>query len=321
MRNNTFEEIAKVLEDGEVFLIFPHIIIDGDALGSATALCHGLRSMGKKAYIVLEDSVAKNLEFLKEDCCIEWQEVDFNHDVSICLDCSEEKRFPKRAELFKRANKTICIDHHITSEYFCEYNYIDSSAAATAELVYEVLKKIKVDITSVIAKSIFIGITTDTGNFQYSNTTKKTHKIVAELYDICSSFNDVSNSLYENDSFERLALQGEILNSAELFACGRGIISCVTQDMLKKTKSTMEDSEGCVSRLRAVKGVNIAVLLKEEKSGKIKASLRAKEEGDVASICRKFGGGGHLKAAGFTIEKTLKEVKKIIIEEVEKSLE
>ena len=178
-----------------------------------------------------------------------------------------------------------------------------------------------VEITTKIAKRIYTGIITDTGNFQYSNTTKRTHQIVSELYDVCDGFNDISVAIYENDSFERLALQSEILSNAELFAGGKGIVAYVTQDMLKKCNAIMDDSEGTVSRLRAISGVEISVLVKEKEDGKIKVSMRAKTYGDVASICVKYGGGGHTKAAGFTSDKPLREVIEIIKKDVEQSFE
>ena len=321
MNNNTFEEIANVIDKGEVFLIFPHISVDGDSLGSSTALCLALRKIGKKAHIVLEDKIAQNLKFLDDGLTISYDDVNFDFDISICVDCSEKSRFPKRVELFDKAKTTICIDHHKTAESFCDYSYIDPDSAATAELIYLLIKTMGIQVDEAIAKRIFAGITTDTGNFQYSNTTKKTHKIVSELYDICDGFNDVSIAIYENDSFERLALQSEILSSAELFANGKAIVAKVTQEMLEKCNANMDDSEGTVGRLRAIAGVEIAVIAKENKDGTIKVSMRAKTYGDVASICVKFGGGGHVKAAGFTSKEPINKVIEIIKKEVENSFE
>lgn len=320
MKNSTFESISKAVNKGEVFYIFPHIVMDGDALGSATALCRGLRQLGKKAYIVKEDGIAKNISFLAKDFCIDVEDAKPIHDVSICVDCSEKSRFPKRAGLFDKGQVSICIDHHKTAEYFCDYNYIDADAAATAELVYKLLLAMGVTITEEIAKSIFTGITTDTGNFQYSNTTGESHKIVAALYDICDDFNDVSIQLYENDSFERLELQSKILGTAKRFIDDKLIIANVTQDMLRQCNAVMDDSEGSVSKLRAIEGVEIAVLLRENADGTVKASMRAKTTTDVATICQKFGGGGHVKAAGFTVTMSLDEITELIKKEVEKSL-
>lgn len=325
MANNTFKEIANVLNHGEIFYIFPHIGMDGDACGSSTALCKALKSKGKTAKIIIEDSVPKNLEFLAEDWCIDIEEATEKFAgteyISICVDCSEKSRFPKRAEFFDGGKVKICIDHHRTAEAFCDYNYIDPDAAATAELIFQLIETMGVDITESIADSIFVGITMDTGNFQYANTTKNTHEIAAKLYDVKKSFNDVSVAVYENESFEKLTLQSQILGNAQVFAGGMGVVAYVDQAMLKETGATMEDSEGCVARLRAIKGVEVAVLLKEKEDGSIKASMRAKTFADVATICQKYGGGGHTKAAGFTMEAPMNEVIELIKKEVEKSFE
>lgn len=328
MNNNTFKEIANVLNGGEIFYIFPHIGMDGDSCGSATALCKALEIKGKFARVVVEDSVPKNLEFLADSWCIDVEEAMAQVEasggkeyISICVDCSEKSRFPKRAEFFDNGSVKVCIDHHRTAEAFCDYNYIDPEAAAAAELVFQLIKAMDVEITESIADSIFVGITMDTGNFQYANTTKNTHEIAAQLYDVKSSFNDVSVAVYENETIEKIALQSMILGSAEIFANGMGAVAYVTQDMLEKTGATMEDSEGCVGRLRAIKGVEVAALLKEKEDGTIKASMRAKTFADVATICQKYGGGGHTKAAGFSMEAPMEEVIEIVKKEVEKSFE
>lgn len=323
MKNNTFMEIANVLTDGEIILIFPHIVMDGDAIGSGGALCQALRNMGKTAYIVKEDDLADNLKFIDEGYTVEYDQLMDLTDkeyISVCVDCSEVKRFPKREELFSGGKTKICIDHHKTATPICDYNYVDPDAAATCELIYALLKEMGAEITPKIADCIYTGIATDTGNFQYSNTTKKTHEIVAELYDVKNSFNDISLEIYENESFQKLALQGEIFNTATPFANGKGLIAWVTQQMLKNCNATMNDSEGTVSKLRSIGSVEVAVLLRENADGTIKASLRSKKFLDVAKICSKYGGGGHTRAAGFTIDGTVLEVKDKIIEEVNKEI-
>lgn len=325
MKNNTFDEIAKVFKNGELFYIFPHIVMDGDALGSGSALCHTLRKIGKKAYIVIEDSIAKNIRFLDREFCIDYKELADRYEkekyIGICVDCSEVSRFPKRKDIFLNADTTVCIDHHKTANVFCDFNYIDANAGATAELIFGIIKTMGVELDKVTADSIFAGITTDTGNFQYSNTTKNTHKIACELYEIKDNFNDVSIKLYENESFNKLSLQSDIFASAELFADNRAIVALVTQKMLNDNNAQMDDSEGSVSKLRGIENIEVAILIRENEDGTAKASLRAKNEVDVAKICQKFGGGGHTKAAGFTMEGSPEYVKNIIIEEVSKSFE
>ena len=324
MKNNTFREIADVLTGGEIICIFPHIVMDGDAIGSGGALCRALRDMGKTAYVITEDNLADNLKFVDKDYTLDYRQAKELTDkdyISVCVDCSETKRFPKRQDLFEGGKIKVCIDHHKTAEPICDYNYVDPDAAATCELIYYLLKEMNAEITPEIADCLYTGIATDTGNFQYSNTTKETHKIVANLYDVKNGFNDISLEIYENESFEKLALQGEIFKTAMTFANGKGVIAWVTQKMLKDCNATMNDSEGSVSKLRSIGSVEIAVLLRENKDGTIKASLRSKRFFDVAKLCAKYGGGGHTRAAGFTVEGTVSEIRDRIIEEVNREIE
>ena len=181
MKNNTLAEIAKVLAEKQNILIFPHINMDGDALGSAAALCKGLRDLGKNCFILIEDDIPGNLLFLDKGYTTRDQDIMENPEISICVDCGEEKRFPKRAETFRKADITVCIDHHATTRYICDYNYVDSSRAATGELIYDLLCIMGVTIDKEIGEAVFAAITTDTGNFQYSNTSKRSHEIMASL--------------------------------------------------------------------------------------------------------------------------------------------
>ena len=150
MRNDSFENIAKVLKKGKSCLIFTHIVMDGDAIGSAAALCLAMRKEGIDAYVVTEDELAKNLSFLGKNLCIDVAEAEKmfsdGHDISVCVDCSEESRFPKRAALFNNGAVKVCIDHHKTADAICDYNYVDPEAGATAQLIYKLIKAMGTEI-------------------------------------------------------------------------------------------------------------------------------------------------------------------------------
>lgn len=314
-KNDDIEVIAKKLAEAESVLIFPHIVMDGDALGSGAALCEALRNSGKTAHILIEDKIPDNLAFLDRGFCTTDVDVIKDPDVCICIDCGDTGRFPKRAEKFMTGKTLICVDHHATSEPFCDYNHIEPGSAATAELIYLLLRAADAEITKEIAESIFAGITTDTGDFQYSNTTKRTHEIVSALYDCGMDFSKVSIELYENENPKKMKLQNMIVGSTEFFADGQLAMACVTQKMLKECECTMEESEGTVSMLRSVRGVQIAIILKENAKKSIKATLRSKSVGDVSAIAVKHGGGGHVRAAGCTINDTLEQAKEAIRED------
>lgn len=319
MTNNSFSEIAAEIKAARSVVIFPHILMDGDALGSSVALCSALRNMGKRAVIAVEDKVPDYLMFLDNDYCTGDFEEWMNPDISICVDCGETKRFPMRISLFESGKKKICIDHHGTSSGIGDLNYIDAEAAATGELIYDLLVAMEAEITPEEANAIFAAITTDTGNFSYSNTTKRSHEIVMELYDWGLDSYKTSVNLYENESFEKIRLQGAVMNKAEVFAGGKAIIADISLDMLKEYNARMEDTEGIVGTMRSIAGIDIAILVKEKEENNIKISLRAKE-GNVSDIAVKFDGGGHMRAAGCTLYTDIKTARETIKQAVTEQL-
>lgn len=300
--------------------IIPHELMDGDAFGSAIALCKSLRKEKKTAWILLEDKIPDYLEFMDKGYCTYDSNLISVPDVSLCIDCGDYTRFKKRVEAFEKGKTTICLDHHATSKRVFDLNYVDGKAAATGEIVFDLLSEMKWPLDKEIAEALFVAITTDTGNFQYSNTSKRSHEIVIELYDKGMNFSKVSAEIYQNESINKFKMESKVIDSAELFSDGLGVVAIVTQKMLKECHSTMEEVEGIVSKLRSIRGVEISVLLKEYPDGCIKVGLRAKHKGDVAVIATKFGGGGHVKAAGCTICDSIENVKRMIVEEVTEQL-
>ena len=140
MKNNTFQEISAVLLAAKKLLLYPHIHMDGDAIGSCAALCKALRRAGKEAYILIEEEIPLNLRFLDRGYCTTDADILAEVDVSVCVDCGDESRFPGRKQAFRQGKTTVCIDHHHTTSSFCDYNYVDPEAAATGELIYQLLQ-------------------------------------------------------------------------------------------------------------------------------------------------------------------------------------
>ena len=302
MKNNTFEEIGSVLERADNILIFPHLNMDGDAMGSSAALCRMLRNMGKNCWIMLNDGdVADNLTFMDKGYCTCDPMTVPAPELAVTVDCSEPKRFPEVGWKYEQAPVKISIDHHMIQETASDYNYIDPSSCATGELIWLLIKAMGQPADREIAEDIFAAITTDSGNFQYSNTTKRTHEIVAELFDCGLDCNRVSTALYECVRPEKLRLKSRVLSAVDLFGDGKLAMARVNQALLKETGAGMSDAEGIVAELRSLKGVEIAAFLKEGEEGEVYVSLRAKGSADVQKIAASFGGGGHVKAAGCTL--------------------
>lgn len=323
--NVSLEKIGKTIQEADSILIFPHINPDGDAIGSACGLCDTLREHGKKAAVLLEEDAPEYLSFLDTSCCMQDAENFGRPDLCICVDCSDEGRLNKRKKTYQSCGSTICIDHHLAAENFtekgfCDHYYIDSSEAACSQIIYKLLQAMGLKPTPVAAELLYTGIVTDTGSFQYSNTTGDTHRIAADLLDLGVDHMKVTVALYQNIKRNKLDLEIKILDTMESFAKDQAVIAYVTEDMAEAAGALMEDAESAIDLLRNIEGVEIAALLKQREEG-IKVSLRAKSWGGVDQIAAKFGGGGHKKAAGCTMHMSLKEAWAALKEEIERALE
>lgn len=321
MANNTFKEIAEVLLKAEKILIYPHINADGDTVGSAAALCHTLRRLGKTAYVLVEDELPSNLRFMDKGYFTFDDKVIEHPDVSVCVDCGDFGRLPKRKEKFLSAETTLCVDHHGTTQSFCDYNYVDPSAAATGELIYAIIKELVPEVDVETGEAIFTAITTDTGNFQYSNTTKNCHLIMAELFDLGVDTNKVSVQIYENERPEKLMITTKALSTIELFGGGKGAIAYLTLSDMAEIGAKPFETDNVIGTLRSLAGVEYAAFVKEKEPGVIRVSLRAKRMGDVAKIAAALGGGGHIKAAGCTLNMTIEEATAMVKQKLSEAIE
>jgi phosphoesterase RecJ-like protein len=315
---HSFEAIIQAINAADSILLYTHVLMDGDTLGSAVALCKTFRNMGKRAYILIEDPIPEYLFFLEKDYCTFDCDIIAEPDISIAVDCTDIERFEKRRTKFLQGKLKICIDHHHTSGYFADLNYVDEHVAATGELVYKLLKLMNTVIDQEIAEALYVAITTDTGNYQYTNTTAESHRTTADLFEIGVDLGKISVELYQNVRPEKLKLTGEILKTIEMYCGNRVALAYVTQKVLAETNSSLEESEGIVETLRSIRGVEVSVFIKEVSPTETKVGMRAKNYANVAEMMLKFGGGGHIKAAGCTINAPLAEAKALIIQEVER---
>ena len=311
-------KIADVIKNNNSFAIAVHVNPDGDCLGSSSALLIALRSMQKKAHILLDGDVPKRLSCLVDEDF--FGNPDDDYDVCIAVDVASTYMMGSVFErAFRRAPVTCCIDHHGTNSGYADYNFVDADAAAAAEAVYVFIKDyLKAEITAPIAERIYTAIASDTGSFQYSNTTSRTHDIASELLKYNFDAPAVMRNLFEKKTLNQLLLKSEVISALEFFCDGKVCFATVDRPLLEKYSMAFEHADDLASLPRSIDGVEVGVYIKEKGKNEVKLSLRSNEYIDVAAIAQKLGGGGHIRAAGVTMHCTKEQAVKTVIEEIEK---
>lgn len=307
--------IISKIKDSNKLAIMSHIMPDGDNIGSSLALYNALIKSGKTVRLILDDDIPKLYKFLKNSDKYEKPGPHESFDAVIVLDCGDAERLGK-AGIYLENNFVVNIDHHISNNSFGNLNMVDANAAATGEIIYHIIKILGIDMDRDISECLYTAIVTDTGQFQYSNTTSITHRIAGDLINNGVDVSLMFERIYQNVSKEKIVLMKTALNSLEFFHEDR--ISCIslTLEQMKKANAAEEDSDGLINLARDIEGVEAAVFLKELEEGKIKVGLRSKKIVDVAAVAQKFNGGGHTRAAGCTLYGTMPEVKKKIVDAV-----
>lgn len=305
-----FTDIAKLIENSSDIIILPHKSVDGDSLGSAFGLKLGLLKLGKNAEVIVEenDKGAKFFSIIKDAV----SKVD-KPDLVISVDCGDIERIDTRKEIFLCCKKTINIDHHDTNEGFANVNYIDAKASSTGEIIYDLLKFMGVEIDNDIAQNLYVAISSDTGRFMYSNTTKHTHEIAGELVCYNIDFPAINSFIFDTKTQRELLLTKEALDTLEVVADGKIASVTITKKVIKKYDATDSELGGLVNYPRSIDTVLIGLYFKETENG-IKVSMRS-NGANVASIAKKYGGGGHIRAAGCTVDLPLKKAKQIMYNE------
>ena len=303
------------MSDLDGILIYPHMNMDGDALGSCSALCLALRQLGKKAYVMINEPVPKNLDFLECGCTTTDDSVLDDVQLSLMIDCNGLNRITGREAAWERGRLKGCIDHHATSSKDIRYDFsrIEPKSAAVGEIVYRLIKDLGAEITLDIANCIFAAITTDTGNFQHVNTTNRSHEIVGHLYKV-DGFNSkvISALIYDRRSKQAMMLESAVLSNLKFYEDGKLVVGRVTLDMLKEFGCTMDEADGIIQRMMSLDGVEAACLFKETVTG-ARASLRGKSYANVEHAASKFGGGGHMLASGCSFTTSVDEAESLLI--------
>ncbi len=317
MKNNkAYIEVFDRIKKGKDILIIFHKSPDGDCTGSAFALYYALKGIGKNPVILSPEPLPFNCVFLNRQHVVrDGLNPGEKFDITIILDLSETKRIMKGINISLRDiyGYLINIDHHITGPGIGDILIREPEASATAEIIYRILKTNNITITPDIAEALYTAIITDTGGFRYSNTTPYTLHIAAELLETGISGWAIAKEIYESEPKARILLLSKALSTLTFEEGDRIAFMTLTLDELHKMGATDDMTDQFVNYARSIKGVDVGLLFREIQGGKVKVSIRSKDEIDVATFASKFGGGGHKNAAGIVLSENLDKSVNIII--------
>lgn len=316
----TIDNIKEEIFKSDSIIILTHEMPDGDAIGSSLAMYNALKSLGKDVEIVMANN-SDIFNFLPGASQIKSQGTKKIYDLAIALDCGDIKRLNGYTEYFQDANATIQIDHHEINTMFAEYNFVNPTAPACAQILITVLEELGIKITKEIGTCLLTGIITDTGGFKYQGVTAETFEFVAELLNIGVNVSNIYKRVLQVISRSKFELRKIAINRLEFYEDGKIAFTYTTREDEEKINASIDAHEGIVEIGRDIEGVEISVFLREniERDG-YKISLRSNDYVNVADICLMFNGGGHIRAAGGNIKLPLEEAKLRILDECRKYL-
>lgn len=314
------DAVVAALHDHTRFAVVSHESPDGDALGSMLGMTLGLRALGKDAVMYLGGSLALPAEysFLPLDELNHEPPADIAKRVLVAVDCANQRRLGPDLSPLEQAALVVNIDHHHDNSRFGAVNLVVADASSTAEIVSDILAALGVRLDPPLAQALYVGLVTDTGRFQYANTTPKAFRLAAALIEAGADLNAVFREVYETVELARLKLLGRALESARLHADGRVLIAHLTRSDFTDAGAVDPHADGVIDVLRQVAGTELVALVREplERSGPARrVSLRSSTEAiDVSVIARRQGGGGHRMAAGFSSDAPFAELEAFICE-------
>jgi len=318
MTQSTLAQIGSTLREHQRFAVLSHVRPDGDALGSQLALALSLQQLGKDVTVWNEDGLLEKYDFLPGGERLTrppGEPQDF--DVAVALDTATQTRLGTAGEAVRHAKTWINIDHHPSNPGYGDLVYIDPTSPATGQILFELIQSQQFPMDPAIAENLFVAISTDTGSFQYPNTTARTFEIGAELLRGGVDVGRVSQLIYESYPRRRTELLRELLGTMRFEANGQIACFSLSLKVAAELGVKPEDNEGLIDHLRAIQGVIVAIFFEELVEGKVRVSMRSKNERvDVSAICQKFGGGGHKLAAGARVRGALAEVEQRILQAI-----
>ena len=326
MRQSDREAVVAALRDHERFVVTSHDNPDGDAVGSLLATHLGLEALGKDTVMVLGGPSPLPGEYgflrLESRGLLREAPADVAERVLVAVDCAQESRIVE-ARLHAEPVLTVNVDHHHDNTRFGDVNLVVEKASSTAEVLADVFADLRIGLTPPMAEALYTGLVTDTGRFQYSNTTPKALRLAAELVEAGADVTKVFVEVYESTPFPKLKLLARALARATELADGRIVVSELRREDFEAAGAEEPYSEGIIDHLRSVDGAELVALVRElpaSAASRRKGSLRSQPDGvDVSAIARSFGGGGHKRAAGFSTDLAMGEITQRILDAFESS--
>lgn len=314
---------AEFIRNNDDFLVVSHVQPDGDASGSTFAIAWMLQSLNKNFTLINEGRIPEKFLYMAGPFSVIPYEIDRperTFGTIISVDCADFGRIGQVRGCFASEWQLLNIDHHATNDNFGQVNLVRANAAATVEVLYDLALELGVELTRELNICIYSGLLTDTGGFRYANTSPKVLQIAADMLARGVQGHELAERLLETMTYGQVSLLKRSLSTLSFAHDNRAAWLHVTLDDLSSTDASSEDMDGLVNYARNVEGVEVGMLFKEKQPGTVKVSLRSAGQADVAAIAKRFGGGGHVRAAGCTISGSIEEAIEQVVKEVGKEL-
>lgn len=314
--NIEITDVVGLLVKADNILFVCHKNPDGDTLGAAAALQLALGTLGKRCAVYCEDPIHERYDYMG----IEQFHGQFEPGYIVAVDIAGQQLFGDKAQKYAE-NVDLCIDHHESNTGYATRMLLDETAAATCEIVFDIITAMGVEIDKQIAACLYTGVSTDTGCFRFANTTARSHRVAARLMDLGADIQILNELLFENKSRERMAIEQLALSTLEYHYDNTCALICLTRDQIDSVGIDDADLEGVTSLPRSIEGVVVGITMRQQASGSFKISVRTKVGLDATAICEGLGGGGHRQAAGCEVIGGLDFAKEAILRETKKVLD
>lgn len=295
-----FKDVIREIEKANKIYITGHINPDGDSIGSVFGLYFALKKIGKDVLPILSN-YSSFFSFMPNINDGVSKVVEDEYDLLICVDSSSKSRLAICDEDFNKAKKVVMIDHHEKDMPYGKVNVIDSSLPAASELIYNLIKEMNIELDELVASYIYMGIMTDTGSFNYSSTKPSTMRAAADLISVGIDFSEICKKINDTIKESKLFLIEKAISNMEVFYGGKVRYTFVDYDTISSLGVDEEDAEGMTNYLRKVENTEVAIYVRGKQNGELKVSMRSNGKVDIAKIAISFGGGGHVRASGYTM--------------------